>query len=314
MSKKKLGGLGRGLDALINPKAQEGIYKPVDIAKPNLHTDDGASYDVLAMVETNRVAPNPYQPRTEFDPKALAELKQSISQNGLIQPITVRRKGNKEFELISGERRLRACKEIGRKTIPAYIIKVDTKEAMVALALIENIQREKLNAIEVAKAYVQLIDECNLSQEQVAEKVGKNRTTVTNSIRLLKLPQEVQTSLVKGEISAGHARALINLYSSDLQIQLLRKIVIKGLSVRSVEQLVKDILEDNSKEIKTKTKKSKQDLISQNSIEERLRNVFGTKVLCKQKKDGAGEITIEFYSEDELERLFELFDKIENAS
>jgi len=314
MSKNKLGGLGRGLDALINPLNREELNKPIDIENPNLESDDGASYDVLAMVDTNSVAPNPYQPRTEFEPTALDELKRSILQNGLIQPITVRRKGTNNFELISGERRLRACKDIGHKTIPAYIIKVETKEAMVALALIENIQREKLNAIEVAKAYVQLIDECNLSQEQVAERVGKDRTTVTNSIRLLKLPHEVQNSLVKEEISAGHARALINLYNEDLQVQILKKIIKNSLPVRKVEQLVKDILEGKSKTPDKNTTKSKQELISQNSIEDRLRVTFGTKVNCKQRTDGTGEITIEFYSNDELERLFELFDIIKNGN
>ncbi len=241
MSKHKTG-LGRGLDALINPNFNKDLQKPVEIIDSKLSSDDGTSQDILVKIETEKVIPNPYQPRIEFDPKTLEELKKSILQNGLIQPITVRRAENGFYELISGERRFRACKEIGYKTIPAYIIKVDSKEAMLALALIENIQREKLNAIEVAKAYKRLIDECNLSQEQVSEKVGKDRTTVTNSIRLLKLPSEVQESIIKNEISAGHARALINLYDSNLQLQLLSKIKKESLSVRKVEQIVKKLL------------------------------------------------------------------------
>ncbi len=314
MSKNKLSGLGRGLDALINPTPKNEINKTVKIEDEQLKNDDGASVDILAKIDIFNVLPNPYQPRTEFEPNALDELKRSILNNGLIQPITVRRRADKQYELISGERRLRACKEIGYKEIPAYIIQVDTKEAMVALALIENIQREKLNAIEVAKAYKQLIEECNLSQEQVAEKVGKDRSTITNSIRLLKLPVEVQNSLVKNEISAGHARALINLYDENLQINILNKIIKNNLSVRKVELLVKEITEGKRTQNKPQNSTSNRELISQRDIENKLRNVFGTKVTCKQKKDGAGQITIEFYSNDELERLFDLFDLIEKAN
>lgn len=312
MSKNKLTGLGRGLDALINPIQNE-EKKQIDINDTELKSDDGASVDILAKIDIFNVLPNPYQPRSEFEPNALDELKRSILNNGLIQPITVRRKTNDQYELISGERRLRACKEVGYKTIPAYIIQVDSKEAMVALALIENIQREKLNAIEVAKAYKQLIEECNLSQEQVAEKVGKDRSTITNSIRLLKLPVEVQNSLVKNEITAGHARALINLYDQHLQISILNKIKKNNLSVRKVEMLVKEITEGKRTAGNKKPKQSNRELISQLDIENKLRNVFGTKVTCKQKKDGAGEITISFFSNDELERLFELFELLENA-
>ena len=210
-------GLGRGLDALINPTTQEDLNKPVDITNSNLRSDDGASQDILVKIETKNVIPNPYQPRVEFDPKSLDELKHSILQNGLIQPITVRRGSHDNYELISGERRLRACIDIGHKTIPAYIIQVDSKEAMVALALIENIQREKLNPIEIAHAYKRLIEECELSQEQVSDKVGKDRSTITNSLRLLKLPLEIQEGLIKDYISAGHARALINVFDENIQ-------------------------------------------------------------------------------------------------
>ncbi|PID59318.1 MAG: DNA-binding protein [Ignavibacteriae bacterium] len=307
-------GLGRGLGALINPKAQEEINRPVDINKDNIQKDDGSVNEVLVKIEVEKVVPNPYQPRVEFDPKSLNELKHSILQNGLVQPITVRRGKEGKYELISGERRLRACKDIGYKTIPAYIIHIQSKEAMLALALIENIQREELNAIEVALAYQKLIQECNLSQEQVSERVGKDRSTIANSLRLLKLPEEIQNSLIKNEISAGHARALINLYDENAQLSLLQKIKKDNLSVRKVEQLAKSFVKEkqNGAIVHPKSKEHSSDLVSQKDIESKLRNVFGTKVTCRQKKDGAGQITIDFYSNDELERLFDLFAIIEN--
>ena len=306
-------GLGRGLDALINPSTQEELNKPVDIKNPNLKTDDGLAQDALVKVDIENVKPNPFQPRVEFDPKSLDELKHSILQNGLIQPITVRRAPEGKYELISGERRLRACKDIGYQTIPAYIIQVDTKEAMLALALIENIQREKLNPIEVAQAYRRLIDECSLSQEQVSAKVGKDRSTITNSLRLLKLPIQIQDSIVKQEISAGHARALINIYDENTQLQILSKIKKGNLSVRNVEKLVKQLNENGKSERNKKVTTDNSDLISQRDIENKLRNVFGTKVTCRQRKDGVGQITIDFYSNEELERLFELFDSIDKS-
>jgi ParB family chromosome partitioning protein len=314
MSKIKPG-LGRGLDALINPQAKQEVEKQVTVRSNNISKDDGKSFDILVKIPVNNIIPNPYQPRTEFEPNALDELKKSILQNGLIQPITVRRKNEITYELISGERRLRACKDIGFKEIPAYIIDVQTKEAMVALALIENIQREKLNAIEVAKAYKRLLEECNLSQEEIAEKVGKDRSTITNSLRLLKLPEEVQVSLVKDEISAGHARALINLPSEKYQKELLNLIIKNSLSVRKVEALVKDYISGNGKQVQAKKGNSTNSSAKSASladVENKLRMIFGTKVVCKQKVDGSGEISIEFYSNDELERLFELFDLIEN--
>ncbi|MDX1702498.1 MAG: ParB/RepB/Spo0J family partition protein [Melioribacteraceae bacterium] len=314
MSKIKPG-LGRGLDALINPSTQEELSKPVEVISPDLQKDDGSSNEILVTLPTENIYPNPYQPRVDFDSKTLDELKHSILKNGLIQPITVRRAGEGRYELISGERRLKACKEIGYKTIPAYIFQVDTKEAMLALALIENIQRDKLNAIEIANAYKRLIDECNLSQEDVSEKVGKDRSTITNSLRLLKLPEQIQHSLIKDEITAGHARALINLYDENLQLHILEKIKKNSLSVRKVEELVRKIGE-TKKTGGTRKKEtiSDQDLISQKEIEDKLRIVFGTKVTCRQRKDGAGQITIDFYSNDELDRLFELFDLIEKSN
>lgn len=305
--------LGRGLDALINPNSKESINNNTfTLPSTEIREDDGRSFDILAKLPVNNIQANPYQPRTEFDKDALDDLKKSILENGLIQPITVRRENANSYELISGERRLRACKEIGFKEIPAYIIKADTKEQMIALALIENIQRENLNAIEVALAYKKLMDECTLSQEEIAEKVGKDRTTITNSIRLLKLPEEIQQSLVKNEITMGHARALINVPSEKVQLFILDKIKKQNLSVRKVEELVKNILNPNKKipHIGGKNGGTSLEVLSNRELESQLRNILATKVVCKQNKNGSGEIIIEFYSKEELERLYELFELI----
>jgi ParB family chromosome partitioning protein len=303
--------LGRGLDALINPNGliQTGEEQSHDYT--NLIPDDGKHIDVLAKIAVDFISPNPFQPRINFESGALEELKNSIIANGLIQPITVRRiKGNR-YQLVSGERRLRAFKEIGYKEIPAYIIKVESDEIMLALALIENIQRETLNPIEVAKAYKRLMDECHLTQEQIADKVGKDRTTVANFIRLLKLPNLIQQNLIDENISAGHARALINLPGEDLQLYALKRILEDNLSVRKVESLSKKLIIEGIPHKKSFSIEPKKNINSNlNDIEDKLRKLFGTKVRCKQTKDGAGEITIEFYSNDELERLFELFEII----
>jgi ParB family transcriptional regulator, chromosome partitioning protein len=303
-------GLGRGLDALINPpKFREEETSP-DYS--TLKKDDGEQVDILAKIPVGNIDTNPYQPRTHFNPEAYEELKKSILENGLIQPVTVRRKYQNHYELISGERRLKACREIGMREIPAYIIKVDTDETMLALALIENIQREKLNPIEIANAYKRLMDECHLTQEQIADKVGKDRTTVANTIRLLKLPQEIQESLIKEEITSGHARALINLPDPLLQLEALKKIKDGGLSVRKVESLVKKLLESPE----PKKKNISVSYVSSAGLkdfEDKLQKVFGTKVVCKQRHDGSGELVIEFYSTDELERLFELFEIINKS-
>ena len=311
MSKMK-SSLGRGLDALINPnRFNEDENKSPDYT--NVKFDDGKQVDVLAKIAIDFISPNPFQPRTIFDPEALNELKKSIIANGLIQPITVRRIAGNQYQLVSGERRLRAYKEIGYKEIPAYIIKVDSDEVMLALALIENIQRETLNAIEVSKAYKRLMDECHLTQEQIADKVGKDRTTIANSIRLLKLPAKIQNCLVDDSITAGHARALINLPAEELQLFALEKILEENLSVRKVEALVKKLISEGIPSKKSFTVKTKKTINSNLSdVEDKLRKIFGTKVQCKLTKDGGGEIIIEFYSNDELERLFELFEIIDN--
>ncbi|NOX67220.1 MAG: ParB/RepB/Spo0J family partition protein [Chlorobi bacterium] len=303
-------GLGRGLGALLNPNFnKENLDEKVTVSPSELRKDDGESVDILVKIPVANIVPNPYQPRSNFNKTALDELKKSILENGLIQPITVRRKDG-VYELISGERRLRASKEIGIKEIPAYVIKVDTKEAMVALSLIENIQREELNPIEVATAYKQLMEECNLSQEEIATKVGKERSTITNTIRLLKLSAKIQEHLINGDISSGHARALLSVDDESYQMHILEKILKDQLSVRAVEKLVKSPAKVASKKKKSNMESLSDDKIANRDIENKLRGIFGTKVMLKQKKDGTGNITIEFYSMDELERLFELFDSI----
>lgn len=308
MSKIKHG-LGRGLDALIKP--QDYVKSGTD--NKNIKDDDGKQVDVLAKISVDFISRNPFQPRTGFNAEAMEELKKSILSNGLIQPITVRRTPDHKYQLISGERRLNACREIGYREIPAYIIKVESDELMLALALIENLQREKLNPIEIGLAYKRLMDECHLTQEAIADRVGKDRTTIANSIRLLKLPKKIQDSLINGTISSGHARALINLPTEEAQLSILEKIIGKNLSVRKVEKLVKDYTTDNKITLSKKSFKVSPhtDGVHIKDIEDKLRKIFGTKVLCKQKKDGSGEISIEYYSNEELERLFELFEVID---
>ncbi len=313
MSKGKTS-LGRGLDALIRPHGF--IHKEgEDIDLSNLQQDDGNEINIVSKIPVEKISPNPYQPRTNFEPEALEELKKSILSNGLIQPITVRRLNKEQYQLISGERRLKACKDIGYRDIAAYIIKVDSEETMLAMALIENIQREKLNPIEIGSAYKRLMDECRLTQEQIADRVGKDRSTVANSIRLLKLPKEIQDCLVKEEISSGHARALINLPGEELQLYALKKIREANLSVRKVEQLVKKLLTTGIDKKTVRTSLPKGSSIDSNlaSLEDKLRKIFGTKVLCKQRQDGSGDIVIEFYSQEELERLFELIEVIDKS-
>lgn len=322
--------LGRGLDALIN-SSERNINETNVIDNYIIHKNNGNNQNQdnggnhngnngdtkeagsINEIDINAIAANPFQPRTVFEPGALEELRKSILENGLIQPITVR-KMESGYQLISGERRLKACRELGYKKIPAYILIVESDEAMLAMALIENLQREKLNAIEVAMAYKRLMEECNLTQEKIAEKVGKDRTTVANFMRLLKLPSEIQNSLIKEEISMGHARALINLPEPNMQLEALTKILIHNLSVRKVEQLVKKMLADSKNENKNTHVHHAKDVAKESGlrdVEDKLRRIFATKVSCKQRQDGSGEIAIEFFSLDELERLFELFDVIE---
>jgi ParB family chromosome partitioning protein len=286
--------LGKGLGALIRESTYPEENKKV--SEPTF-----APTEVISKIPVDRIEPNPYQPRMEFNSDAMDELVNSIREKGMIQPITVRRIEDGRFQLISGERRLRAAILVDLEMVPAYIIQVETKEEMIELSLIENIQRETLNPIEIAYGFKRLMDECNLTQEDLAKKTSKDRSTIANFIRLLKLPEIIQRSLIKNEITTGHARALINVDDPDAQIKLWKKIVEEKSSVRDVEKLAKQ-KKQSKKNILTlyKLEPNLEEIIS------KLRLRFGTKVNIKQRSDGGGEITIQFFNKDELERILEI--------
>lgn len=311
MSKVK-SSLGRGLDALINASLPDENEIRYNEELSNLKPDDGKLENILARISVDLIQPNPFQPRMTFDPIALDELKKSILLNGLIQPITVRRTKASHYQLISGERRLRAFKELGFKEIPSYIIKVDSDEVLLALALIENIQRERLNPIEIAHAYKRLINECHLTQEEIAEKVGKDRTTVANTIRLLKLPEVIQKALVEDKITMGHARAILSLPNEKLQILAYEKVVEENLSVRKIENIAKTVNKSgaSSSSLGKNLSSKKNSNIYINELEDRFQKILGTKVIFNQKSNETGEIVIQFYSNDELERIIEMFESL----
>jgi ParB family transcriptional regulator, chromosome partitioning protein len=303
MSKQGKMVLGKGLGALI--PSTPPVPEPVSV-QPSAETiDDGASYDVLAHIEISDIDPNPYQPRMDFDADSLRELAQSIREKGLVQPVTVRRHEGR-YQLISGERRLRACQLADITHIPAYIRKVESDEEMIELALIENIQRATLNPVEIAHSYRRLVDEYGHSPEQIAQRVGKDRSTVVNFIRLLKLPKRILDSLQKGEITMGHARALITLPDETAQLRTWQRIVRDSLSVRKVEELVKSIYTTTrGPEVKRPPAQSQPPVFD--DLSRKLRPVYGTKVHITTSKDGKGSISFEFYSNDDLERLMDLF-------
>jgi len=300
--------LGKGLKALIPSLDEE---KPVEINSENIKVDTGNEVNTIAKIEISRIDRNPLQPRIKFDPVALTELKNSILEKGVIQPITVRRKSNDRYELISGERRIRASIEAGLRLIPAYIIDVASNEEMLELAIIENIQREYLDPIEMAQAFQRLADEYHYTHEEIAKKVSKDRTTVTNLIRLLKLPEKIQESISKNEISIGHARALINLPDLQTQLEVYNRIIKKGLSVRETEKLVHSVSQPKKQKKKNEQLKYTLDL-SYDNVTSRIREILSTKVQIEKSKDReGGRIYIEFYSDEDLNRLFELFETIQ---
>ncbi len=297
MSKVKHG-LGKGLSALIrtSPMPERPLLREENA--PEVKRDGHIDH-----LEVSRIRPNPFQPRADFDQQALDELKASIRQKGIIQPVTVRRGRDGAYELISGERRIRAANEIGLKTIPAYVIDIKTDEEMLELALIENLQREHLNPIEIAISYQRLTHDVGLSAEDVAQKVSKDRTTVVNFLRLLKLPERIQLALRKSELTMGHARALVSITDEHAQLRLFDRIVKKGLNVRQVEKLVRDVA--NKTDRKTIPSSRRRDS-AVGSIEERIQQILGTRVRINVQDGGKGEMTVEFYSSDDLERLFDL--------
>jgi len=300
--------LGKGLRALI-PSMDED--NSVELNSNAIKTDTGG-VNVIAKIEISRIDRNPFQPRINFDSSALAELKSSIIEKGVIQPITVRRKGAERYELISGERRIRASIEAGMRLIPAYIIDVATNEEMLELAIIENIQREFLDPIEMAQAFQRLADEYHYTHDEIAKKVSKDRTTVSNLIRLLKLPQKIQESIGKNEISMGHARALISLPNLQTQLEVYNRTIKKGLSVRATEKLAQSFSQSKkSKKSKKEETKFTTD-ISYDSVTSRIREILSTKIqIEKSKEREGGRIYIEYYSDDDLSRLLELFETIQ---
>lgn len=305
-AKKK--GLGRGIDSLIPNNATSSAKKeekPVvqEVIKEVVKEVKVPSETILKISD---IEPNRNQPRKNFDKEALEELADSISKYGLIQPIVVQKKKD-YYEIIAGERRWRAAKLAKLKEVPVIIKEYSSQEVM-EIALIENIQRRDLNPIEEALAYKSLIDEFHLKQEELANRVSKSRTAITNAMRLLKLTKDVQQMLINDEISMGHARALLTLEHEELQVDAAKTIIEKGLSVRDTEKLVKAIL--NPKQARLPIPSSEEAVY--NKISEHLKEIMGTKVSINYKKGGKGKIEIEYYSQDELERLLELFDGIQN--
>jgi len=288
--------LGRGLKALLS---DEGFVAIAQAEEQELLRDGG-----VGTLPIEKIRANPFQPRKEFDEAALEELKNSIVENGVIQPVTVCRDGD-SYQLISGERRLRAVTLAGFKFIPAYIIDAADDSSKLELALIENIQREDLNAIEIALALKSLTTKCNLSQEEIAQKVGKNRSTVSNFLRLLKLPLQIQDSIRNREISSGHARALINLPSEQQQVKVWKQILANQLSVRQTEALVNRMFKDQalSKPQAATSSERSSHLVELESL---LRNNLATKVRIVEKREGKGEIHIQYFSHDDLDRLLDI--------
>ena len=266
-----------------------------------LHIDNEYKEKNFLEIDIEVVKPNPYQAREDFTPENMEKLKNSIREKGIVQPIAVRRLDG-GYELIAGGRRLRAAKEVGIKKIPAYVLSVYKKEDLLELSIIENIQRENLNPIELGKGYRRLMEECSLTQEDIAKKVSVDRTTIANLLRLLNLPDEVKESIRKGEITIGHARALLSLRDPQRQINYLKKIIENQMSVRELESIV-------YKKTEAKREKKEDELPSKElwviEFENKIRDVIGTKVSINEKKE-KGYIKIEFYSIDELERIVEL--------
>ncbi len=294
MSSVKRNALGRGLSALLeNPET--------DVTSRASVSGGTALAGSVSVLLLSHIEVNPFQPRTAFEPAALEELAGSIRQHGIIQPITVRKLGFDKYQIISGERRFRASQMAGLESIPAYI-RIANDQGMLEMALVENIQRENLNALEVAIGYKRLIDECSLSQEELAVKVGKDRSTVTNYLRLLKLPPQIQKALMENVISMGHARAILAADEVTMQLKIFHDIVADKLSVRSTEALLK-------KPVRDQTKKNVSSLpFEYKRIQDQLARRYETRVELKPDKTGGGKIIMTYFSKDDFDRLLDLLD------
>jgi len=295
MMAAKKGGLGKGLDSLIADKVG------------NSQADGKTEEKQEVLIPISKVEPNKEQPRKNFDEDALLELSESIKQFGVLQPLLVQDKKD-YYEIIAGERRWRAAKLAGLKKVPV-IVKHLTDQEIVEISLIENIQRENLNPIEEAIAYKRLLTEFNLKQDEIAERVSKSRTAVTNSMRLLKLNEKVQQMVIDDMISTGHARALLAVSDEEKQYTLAQKIFDEKLSVREVEKLVKKLQNQKTAPIKENPDKAKMDAVYQD-VEENMKTILGTKVTINQKDSMKGKIEIEYYSPQELDRIYELLQTI----
>ena len=287
----KKSALGRGLGALIEDAN----------VKPEASINE---------IDIDLIEANPYQPRTKFDDDTLNELARSIKELGIIQPITVRKIKAGKYQLISGERRFRASKKAGLKTIPAYVRTADD-QAMLELALVENIQRDDLDAIEVAISYQRLMEECELTQETLSERVGKKRSTVSNYLRLLKLPAEIQLGIRSKEVSMGHARALVNVEDPEIQLNFFKEILEKDLSVRQTEEMVRSQKTGVGSKVKRKAKASEDVPIEYQKLKNQLSDHFKTKVEFKRNTRGVGRIVIPFESDADLERIVGILDRLE---
>jgi ParB family chromosome partitioning protein len=297
MTKKN--SLGRGLGALI--ESQETIPRKPEPVFANAKQSGGGVNEVYI----DEIDANPYQPRTIFDEETLNELATSIKEIGIIQPVTVRLKDDGRYQLISGERRLRASKIAGLQKLPAYVRKAND-ENLLEMALVENIQREDLDAIEIAISYQRLIDECSLTQELLSQRVGKKRATVTNYMRLLKLPADIQIGIKEKKLTMGHARALVNIEKPQDQIKIFNRIIEQDLSVRKVEELVREINvpKEEKQEVNNSITKDYE------YLKRDLSNFFQTNIEFKRSNKGDGKIVIPFKTDEELERLIAIFDKL----
>jgi ParB family chromosome partitioning protein len=301
----KRNALGKGLGALLS---DNDIVNPKSTGLPPIVSKNNS----IDSIDINLIETNPYQPRDTFETEALNELAASIKAQGIIQPLTVRKLANNAYQLISGERRLRASKLAGLTEVPVYIRAANDQE-MLEMALIENIQRENLNAIEVAISFQRMLDECSLKQEELGDRVGKNRSTVTNYLRLLKLPPVIQAALRDSKISMGHARAMISMDSIDKQLYAFEEVLKNDLSVRKLEDLVRSMSDKNAVKSTDKTKspaaKAEQAFSSEyQRIQSDLAAKFDAKVSLKADKNGSGNIQIPFISTDDLNRILEMLD------
>ena len=291
MAIKKTGGLGRGLGSIL-PDID------IDAAK------GGSVTATISEIPISKIVSNPYQPRKEFDKESLEELAQSIRQQGVITPITVRHMPDGSYQLIAGERRMRASQIAGLKEIPAYV-RVATDVQMMEMALVENIQRADLNAMEVALGYKALLEECRLTHDQLSEKVGKNRSTITNYLRLLNLPAETQLALSNDKISMAHARALAGVDDPERHLEILHAIIERDLSVHQTEQMIKSAKKPAEKAVKRRGDLPKQHVDAQNRLKDKLQSV----VEIKRSQRGKGTLTISFNSDADFERIVRLLEK-----